>query len=100
MRIDQVMTLTAADVERRLNRMEVRQSATGKLHLFPDDRSGHDEPNTIKMTFCGLAEDRLEPPDAYRRSSRDWGESALIPPPQRCQRCRYSWQARLDIVPR
>lgn len=99
MRIDQVMTLTAADVAKRLDRMEVRQSATGKLHLFPDDRSGHDDPQHIKMTFCGLAEDRLEAPDAYRRSSRDWSESALVPPLRRCERCRYSWQVRLDLVP-
>ncbi len=99
MRIDEVMSLTASDIERRLDRMEVRQSSTGKLHLFPDDRSGYDDRRSIKMTFCGLEERRLEQPDVYQRSARDWSESALIPPYRRCERCRYSWQARLDLVP-
>jgi hypothetical protein len=96
MRIEELreaVRLTAAEVEKRLELMEVRQSATGKLHLSPDFRSGFD-PSISKLTFCGLREDRLEPAESYQRPARDWTESALVPPNRRCERCRYGWQTR------
>ena len=96
MRLDQVMTLTAADIERRLDRMEVRQSATGKRHLFPDDWSG---PGSRKVTLCGtLDEDPLQPPTDYRRPAGEWSKATLVSPQSRCGRCRDGWKARLDLV--
>jgi len=38
-RLDRVVYFTTAGIERLLDRMEIRQSATGKLPLFRDDRS-------------------------------------------------------------
>ena len=98
MRLDQVIDYTAADIERMLDRMEIRRSATGKLHLFRDDRNPGGHPNAVVMTFCGLTEDQLESEAVYRRAARDWGAPLSVRQSQRCARCRLSWQRRLEIA--